>query len=100
MFSVCFRLENFREWSRYLSCPHFRLIYQNERKKNEIQKKKKTMGKQNGKLVSFSRSLKSFDISRHTLVHEGKGYSVMRFLQRKGLASSTWNASKFLPVIE
>ena len=69
-------------------------------KRNEIQKKKKTMGKQNGKLVSFSRSLKSFDISRHNLVHEGKGYSVMRFLQRKGLASSTWNASKFLPVIE
>lgn len=53
------------------------------------------MGKRNGKLVS----LKSFNISRHNLVHEGKGYSVMRFLQQKGLASSTWNASKFLLVI-
>ena len=52
------------------------------------------MGKRKGKLVS----LKSFDTSRHNLVHEGKGYSVMRFLQQKGLASSTLNASKFLPV--
>ena len=65
------------------------------KKETKYRRKKNTMGKRNGKLVS----LKSFDISRHNLVHEGKGYSVMRFLQQKGLASSTWNASKFLPVI-
>lgn len=65
------------------------------KKKRNTEGKKGTMGKPNGKLVS----LRNFDISRHNLVHEGKGYSVMHFLQQKGLASSTWHASKALPVI-
>ena len=69
-------------------------------KKKRNTEEKKDNGKAKWKISQFQPSLKSFDISRHNLVHEGKGYSVMRFLQRKGLASSTWNASKFLPVIE
>ena len=60
MFSVCFRLENFREWSRYLSCPHFRLIYQNETKKKRNTEEKKDNGKAKWKISQFQPQFEEF----------------------------------------
>ena len=60
MFSVCFRLENFREWSGYLTCPHFRLIDQMKGKKKRNTEGKKGNGKAKWKISQFQLQFEEF----------------------------------------
>lgn len=60
MFSVCFRLENFREWSRYLSWLHFRLIDQMKGKKKRNTEEKKDNGKAKWKISQFQLQFEEF----------------------------------------
>ena len=55
-----FSLENFREWSRYLSCPHFRLIYQMKGKKKRNTEEKKDNGKAKWKISQFQLQFEEF----------------------------------------
>ena len=51
---------NFREWSRYLSCPHFRLIYQMKGKKKRNTEEKKDNGKAKWKINQFQLQFEEF----------------------------------------